>query len=408
MKKTVLVSVFLTFILLISPALQAETHGEDPSSETEVKGTAYDQNALTVLPGSPKLDSVRGTSASVSHVGTYDELLTAIRKAKAGSQARVEKAVEQERVREAWEIGRLIDEHVLQHKERADYAEQVISRLSSDLGLSDRELYYNLRFYRLYPILPHASKLSWSEYRELLSVNDAKERDALAEKAEKEKWTRDQMREEVKAVTQKEKPAETKPEETLKPSPLGQPGTYKIILAKTGPYEGELALDLGFSIYFRLSEVAEDLSEFKEGELVLFEEKEIQLLGKPRAADLENLLYTYNARVFRVLDGDTVEAVVDLGFGITTTQTLRLRGIDCPELVSKEGKEAKAFVEKLLEGTGSPAESGVPVPMVLIKTSKSDKYDRYLADVFITDKTGDVQYLNNELLEKGLAVRVNE
>ena len=65
MKKTVLVSVFLPLILLISPAvLRGEIPVENPSSETEVKGTAYDQNALTVLPGAPKVSSVRGTSGS--------------------------------------------------------------------------------------------------------------------------------------------------------------------------------------------------------------------------------------------------------------------------------------------------------------------------------------------------------
>jgi len=292
MKKKVIPLIVLSLIFIFPSALRAETSTKDASPETEVKGTAYDEAALTMLPGAPKLDSARGTFVPAQAPAPVP-----------GEQA----------------------------------------RRSDDLGQSSTVT-------------------------------------------------------EVKAPAPKEKPAETKAVETLKPSPLGQPGTYKIILAKTGPYEGELALDLGFSVYFRLSEVAEDLSEFKEGELVAFEEKEIQLLGKPRGANSEDLLYTYKARVVRVLDGDTLEAGVDLGFGITTTQTLRLRGIDCPELVTKEGKEAKAFVEGLLK----------PSSEVLIKTSKSDKYDRYLADIFITDKTGDVHYLNNELLKKGLAVRVSE
>ena len=142
----------------------------------------------------------------------------------------------------------------------------------------------------------------------------------------------------------------------------------------------------------------------------------------------ENDLYTYRAWVYRVLDGDTIEAVIDLGFGITTTQTLRFRGIDAPEILTKDGKEAKEFVEEMLgtaenvKGTGTispPQNIGrvrplaeknkmepVPGMPVLIKTVKSDKYDRYLADVFITDKDGKEQYLNNLLFEKGHAVRV--
>ena len=333
-------------------------------------------------------------------VQSYEQLVSAIRGTRAESKERVEKAVEQERVREAWEIGKLIDEHVLQRKERAAYAKKVLPRLASDLGMSERELHYMIKFVRAYPILPHASQLTWSEYRELLAVKDARERQALADKAEKENWPRERLRAEVKAVTGKEKPARPDESKKLTPPEMGQPGTYKIILATAGPYKGELALDLGFSNYFRLSEiVGADLSAYKEGAIVVFYGKEIQVLGRDGKTNVEHLLYKYNAWVTRVLDGDTFEAVVDLGFGVATTQTLRLRAIDAPELKTRDGQEAKEFVEKLLK-------PGTPVS---IRTSRSDKYDRYLVDVFVTDpKSGEDQYLNSLLLEKGLAVKVSE
>ena len=70
-----------------------------------------------------------------------------------------------------------------------------------------------------------------------------------------------------------------------------------------------------------------------------------------------------------------------------------------PEIENSEGKEAKAFVGKILHPS-----SGVPKPpAIIIKTTKSDKYDRYLADVWVKDK-----YLNQELLEKDLALLVSE
>jgi endonuclease YncB( thermonuclease family) len=395
-----------SFLLLIIPfVLPAETSAEDPK---KVEGTPYDENAITVLRGSPQVSSDRGTTGSgqvLPSVQTYGQLIAAVRGARVASRVRVEKAVEQEKVREAWEIGRLIDAHVLQHKERAAYDQQVIPRLAADLGMSDTELYYMLKFARAYPIFPSTGQLGWGDYRELLALNDPQQRKTVAEEASKNNWNQKELREAVRQAKAKMngnigdgKPQETNAVEKLTPLYVGQPGTYKIILAKAGPYQGELALDLGFSNYFRLSEVAQDLTEFKEGDLVSFNEKEIQLLGKPRGTDPDSLLYTYKAWVLRVLDGDTIEAVIDLGFGITTTQTLRLRGIDCPELVSKEGKEAKAFVEDLLK----------PGTLVFIKTAKSDKYDRYLVDVFITDKNDEGQYLNNLLLEKELAVRVRE
>jgi micrococcal nuclease len=353
-----------------------------------------------VTPSILQAVSPPGEAQSLPEVKTYDELRRAISETRAASRVRVEKAVEQERVREAWEIGKLIDAHVLQHKERADYGGKVLERLSVDLGISHTELKYMLQFARAYPISRPADQLSWSHYEALLAVSDPVEREALAVRAEKEKWTRDRTREEVRTATQKETPRETKDEEPLKPAPLGTPGTYKIILEKEGPYEGELALDLGFSIHYRLSKLTSDLTGFKEGELVSFEGDEMQLLGKPRSGNIEDRLYTYNGRVTRVLDGDTIEAVIDLGFGVTTAQVLRLRGVDCPELVTKDGKEAKAF-------TGSVLENGIKGSL-LIKTSKSDKYDRYLADIHIANKNGDVQYLNGLLIEKGLAVRVRE
>jgi endonuclease YncB( thermonuclease family) len=430
-KRTAFCVLILTFLLLTPPVLRAETPKDAPAPVSGKQARLSDDS---------------GQSSTMAAVTTYDQLVAAVRKARSASQARVEKAVEQERVREAWEIGQLIDAHVLQHKERADYGKQVLKRLADDLGMSETELRYMLQFARTYPIHRPADELSWSQYQSLLAVNDPEERKTLAAKAVKEKWNRDKTREEVKKVKARKGtgslaggtvPVSLEEPETLKPLPLGQPGTYRIILAQAGSYAGELALDLGFSVSFRLSEIAEDLSPFHEGDLVSFEDKEMQLLGKPRGTHIEDLLYTYKARVLRVLDGDTLEAVIDLGFGVATTQTLRLRGIDCPELVSKDGKEAKEFVENLLIGDsveglgdrktktepviapvrqgisgGSP--SGKPViasgakQSILIKTSKSDKYDRYLVDVFYEDKTGESQYLNNVLLQKGLAVRAGE
>lgn len=63
---------------------------------------------------------------------------------------------------------------------------------------------------------------------------------------------------------------------------------------------------------------------------------------------------------------------------------------------TKEGVAAKKFVETILKG----------VEYLTIKTVKSDKYDRYLADVMVSRKDGTYLYLNNELIEKGHAVRV--
>jgi len=110
--------------------------------------------------------------------------------------------------------------------------------------------------------------------------------------------------------------------------------------------------------------------------------------------------HNYRAKVGRVIDGDTLTVEIDLGFRTTRTETLRLRGIDCPELRSPAGKRAKRFVSKALSS----------VKYVVIHTYKTDIYARYVADVFHdpvrTDKDeifAHGKFLNQQILDHGLA-----
>ena len=94
---------------------------------------------------------------------------------------------------------------------------------------------------------------------------------------------------------------------------------------------------------------------------------------------------------------------MDLGFGFETTpQRLRLRGIDCPELNTQAGRNAREHVREALSQVG----------FVVIATRKTDTYGRYLADVrylpgqpdpAIVRRRG--HYLNGQLLEQHLARR---
>jgi endonuclease YncB( thermonuclease family) len=59
------------------------------------------------------------------------------------------------------------------------------------------------------------------------------------------------------------------------------------------------------------------------------------------------------------------------------------------------GKAARRFVQALID----------PAVTVTLVTTKPDKYDRYLVDVYIETKTGEIIFLNNALLESGHAVR---
>ncbi len=311
-------------------------------------------------------------------VETYDELVHEVRATINATKERVEQAVEREKVREAWEIGKLIDEHALHHKERADYAKELIPRLAADTGMGRTELYYMLEFARTYPIVRPGGQLSWGHYQVLLSINDPEKRRAVADEAIQKHWSKHELRSELRrrrlTMEVPSKPLEAKP---------GKLHTYRVARAAVGEYSGKPALDLGFSCYYR----PPGKFPFPEGEIVSAQLKKLDDAS-------EEDLFTYEVTVLEVIDGDTFKAAVDLGFGFSTVQTLRLRGLDAREVESEEGEEAKESLKKLIQRPGGP---------VLIRTVQSDKYDRYLADVFVKD-----QYINQEMVARGLAVAVEE
>lgn len=104
--------------------------------------------------------------------------------------------------------------------------------------------------------------------------------------------------------------------------------------------------------------------------------------------------YTYNARVTKVIDGDTLELSIDLGFRITTVQRARVLGIDTPEMFSgttaerAEGKWARSVTWNWCLARDN---------IVVVTTQKTDSFGRWLADV----KSLSGENLTEFLLSKG-------
>ncbi len=114
-------------------------------------------------------------------------------------------------------------------------------------------------------------------------------------------------------------------------------------------------------------------------------------------------MYTYKATIERVVDGDTFDIIIDLGFKITTNQRIRLADINTPETFNvkkdseeyQKGMEAKEFVTQRLAQNNNQA---------MIQTFKTtEKYGRYIAVVWLGDS--DIS-LNDELVQKGYAQKV--
>ena len=111
--------------------------------------------------------------------------------------------------------------------------------------------------------------------------------------------------------------------------------------------------------------------------------------------------YIYRIRtISKVVDGDTIDADIDLGFDISLTKRIRLAGIDTPESRTtniKEkamGLESKEWLKKTLEGAKD----------ILIKTELPDsteKYGRIIGHLFIN---GQETSLNNQMITSGYAL----
>jgi len=104
--------------------------------------------------------------------------------------------------------------------------------------------------------------------------------------------------------------------------------------------------------------------------------------------------YKYKAHLLRVIDGDTFDVTIDLGFRITTYQRLRLVGVNTPEIRGverPEGLRIKDYVKNLIEGKE-----------LTIETSKVGKYGRYICEVYLDNE----EKLSQHLLARNMAREV--
>lgn len=103
-------------------------------------------------------------------------------------------------------------------------------------------------------------------------------------------------------------------------------------------------------------------------------------------------MYTYKATILNVVDGDTIDIEIDLGFDIRTVQRVRMLGLNAPEHNTAAGQESITWMRKRLL-------MGAQVTVQSAKPGGGDKYGRYLATII--DGEGSV---NDALIASGHAV----
>ena len=103
--------------------------------------------------------------------------------------------------------------------------------------------------------------------------------------------------------------------------------------------------------------------------------------------------YWYQAEVVRNHDGDTITLRIDMGRRLYTEDSIRLHGINAPELSQPGGKESRDFLSDLLP----------PGTRVRVQTFKNstDKYGRWLGDVYLESTA---ECVNDIMVREGHAI----
>ena len=306
---------------------------------------------------------------------------------------RVERLLERQKILTYWAIGRHINRYLSSDSVAYGAITPFYEKLARDLDISSRTLQHCEQFFRYFPKLNPKDGLSWSHYRYLLVLPEEKERLAWINRIQNENLPANTLRLKLlSAYKEIEDVEDIKFSEPVR----GKLYTYRILRAEgLEGVEVPWFVDCGFA----------NRIEAPPSNAIL-DNKNIYTSVKTKNGYLLKVtdskadeLFTFKAKVRRVIDGDTLLVAVDEGFGIWTEQRLRLRGIDAPELDTLSGKKAKQWVENEL----------AEVPFVIAKTYKSDKYDRYLVDIFYLKNENDPhrvakdgELLNHALLLHGL------
>ena len=112
-------------------------------------------------------------------------------------------------------------------------------------------------------------------------------------------------------------------------------------------------------------------------------------------------MFEYSCKLVKVIDGDTIDIDIDLGFGVwLRNQRIRMYGIDTPESRTRDldekkyGLAAKAFLTEMLDDSH-----------LILKTHKDErgKFGRILGEIWRTTNFAD-QSINNYMIEKHHAV----
>ncbi len=306
-----------------------------------------------------------------------------------------------------WNIGHYIRRIEKSPHIPSGYGSSMIPLFSKDLvqqfgkGYSVTNLRKMRAFCQAYDQDKLSPQIDWSCYTLLLSVKDPEARKEFENKTINESLSHRQLKKEISTwrILQTIEENEKIPPFQLKYN-RGSLYTYTLVNNPLlPPVKGRVTIDCGFN--FHKTIMLENSGLKKNSIIQSFKDKDSYRLENAHDI-LPDKLYTYTALIERIIDADTLIAVIDCGFHTAARMRLRLKGIDAPEIDTEEGIKARVFVEKALKKS----------PLIGIKTYRADKYSRYLADIFYLPGEKDPHkiisdgiFLNQQLLDNGLAIK---
>lgn len=338
----------------------------------------------------------------------YNKLITSIKNVLSKGLFAAEKALEYQRVKTYWTIGKEIQRAVNLSKGELQTNEALYQRITetiydeTKLTLTTDTLRRTIQFYKEYPKFPTKTSLSFAHYLTLMRIDDKSIREKIQIKANQENLSILELKELLFEI--KKPHSKTKTNSKKLSLQRGEPFLYKIITRESVTTEKKYYLDCGFKIHVELNgKVLTHPIEAKTS--INRVVKSVKKDGEYKLALVKKTfsqLYTYCAQVTRVVDGDTLDARIDLGFNIQVHDRFRLSFVNASEIGTSPGRRAKEFLYSYLQ----------KCPKIIIRTTKAGVYGRWLAEVFALPDSEDPYqiahsgtYINQLLLDEGLAQR---
>ncbi len=336
----------------------------------------------------------------------YSRLVKTVRDTLAGGLIETRRALEYHRLKTYWRVGDDILKAASDPLHPVRPGKPLFERMSRDLSKNGMDVSADIirrsvQFRNAYPEFPENSPLTFTHYLALMRVSDPRKRLRLERLASASGLSSYAIK---SRVLEMNGPAPV-PDRTDTPILKAERGEPYVYLARPlGDLEGKevMCVDCGFKIHLPFSGIIlKEKPRFTPGS---YRTVQVTKNGGDYSVRLAPRktggIHTYAARVLRVVDGDTLDALIDAGFGIRVNERFRLKGIDAPEAVTPAGRNAKRFLSDLLKRC----------PVIVVRTHKAGMYGRWLGDIFAKPGCRDPraiaaegEYLNRRMLEEGMA-----